>query len=101
MRNKLSSRRGEMMVETLISMVIIVMTAMMLGAAVAVAMRGEAQAVRTTTFVNQETAAQYPDDSTTFDASLDSISLGKVKVKHANDYGDPEGLYCYEPSNET
>lgn len=98
MRMKLRSKAGEMLVESLISLVIISLTGMMLAMAAVSAMCGETQATRTTTFVNMSSDAvqPYPEDGSPFTASLGNISLGTVTVKAAKAYSEEEGLYYYE-----
>lgn len=93
--NKLRKRCGEMLLESLISMLIIAMTGMMLAMAAASAIQANAQGEQTVTFADTSSggaATAYPADTDgEFDASLGDINMGKVTVKTQG------GLYYYEP----
>ena len=90
---KLWNRRGEMLVESLISMVIIAMTGMMLAMAAASALQANAQASRTVTFVSVDSGDTVGTSGAslvdTADAS-NTVSIGTVIVKQQG------GLYYYE-----
>lgn len=86
--NRAKSQRGEMMIESLISMLIIAMTSMMLMMGIAAAMRSNAQAVRTTTFLNE--AAESESVAEDVKIKIDEQEIGKVDVKRQG------GLYYYE-----
>ena len=93
---KLWNRRGEMLVESLISMLIIAMTGMMLAMAAASALQANAQASQTVTFasvsggdVTVGTCNAVLADTDTGNSVAD-INIGSVTVKEQG------GLYYYE-----
>lgn len=92
MINKLRKRCGEMLLESLISMLIIAMTGMMLAMASASAIQANAQGEQTVTFADTSSGTNYPASSDgKFIASLGDIDMGTVTVKEQG------GLYYYEP----
>lgn len=84
---KLWNQRGETLVESLISMVIIAMTGMMLAMAAATVLRSNTQAGQTMTFLDTDAAVTSSSDYT---VSLGGVSLGTVTVKEQG------GLYSYD-----